>query len=463
MQTSRKWALTLASIASLMIALDLLVVTTALSTIRNDLGASIEDLQWTVTAYSLSFAALLMTGGALGDRFGRRRIFVVGLAIFVAASAGCALADSIGALIAARVIQGVGAALVIPVALALVSAAYPADERGKAIGILEGVTGLATIGGPVIGGAVAGGITWEAIFWINVPIGLAAIALALARLDESHGHDTALDLPGVALASGGALGVVWALVRGNAVGWGSLEVIAALLIGITLAIAFVAWELRASSPMLPMSFFRSRTFSSATAASFLMFATLYGSVFFIAQFMQVGLGYEPLDAGLLLVPWTATLFVVAPAAGALSDKVGERPLVVGGLVVQAIGLAAIAALAETDVPYWQLLLALVFTGIGASTVIPVVQTALIGAVDEADVGKASGANNFSQELGGAFGVAVLVAVFSAVGAYASADAFFDGFGAAIATGAGISLVGAAVALWLPGRRLAGSGHPHYSR
>jgi EmrB/QacA subfamily drug resistance transporter len=454
MQAKRKWALALASIASLMIALDLLVVTTALSTIRTDLGASIEDLQWTVTGYSLSFAALLMTGGALGDRFGRRRMFVVGLAIFVAASSACALAGSIGALIAARVAQGVGAALVIPVALALVSAAYPADERGKAIGILEGVTGLATIAGPVVGGAVSGGIAWEAIFWINVPIGLAAIALALTRLEESHGEDTALDLTGMALASGGALGVVWALVRGNAVGWGSVEVIAALCLGVLLTASFIAWELRARSPMLPMNFFRSRTFTSATAASFLMFATLYGAVFFITQFMQVGLGYEPLDAGLLLVPWTATLLVVAPAAGALSDRIGERPLVVGGLIVQAIGLAAIAIIAETDVPYWSLLIALVVTGIGASAVIPVVQSALIGSVEEVDVGKASGANNFSQELGGAFGVAVLVAVFSAAGAYSSADAFLDGFVPAVAGAAAISLIGATVALGLPGRRLA---------
>lgn len=451
MKSRSTWALALASIASLMIALDLLVVATALSTIRTDLGASIEDLQWTVTGYSLSFAALLMTGGALGDRFGRRRMFVVGLALFVAASAACALSGSIAALVAARVVQGAGAALVIPVALALVSAAYPAEERGKAIGILEGVTGLATIAGPVVGGAVAGGIAWEAIFWVNVPIGLAAIALSLTRLEESRGDDVALDLRGMVLATGGALCLVWALVRGNVEGWGSPEVVVCLLLGAGLVAAFIAWEHRARTPMLPMSFFRSRTFSSATAASFLMFATLYGGVFFITQLMQVGLGHGPLEAGLLLVPWTATLLVVAPAAGALGDKVGERPVVVAGLVVQAVGLASLALLAEPDLAYWKLALALVCTGIGASAVIPVVQSALIGSVSEANIGKASGANNFSQEIGGAFGVAALVAVFSAVGAYASAEAFIDGFIPAIAAGAGISLVGAAVALGLPSR------------
>jgi EmrB/QacA subfamily drug resistance transporter len=454
-----RWALVLASVASLMIALDLLVVATALSSIRSDLGVSSEDLQWTVTGYSLSFAALLLSGGALGDRFGRRRMFVVGLGVFVAASTACALAGSIGALIAARVIQGIGAALVIPVALALVSATYPADERGKAIGILEGVTGLATIGGPVIGGAVASGIAWQAIFWINVPIGLAAMALALVRLEESHGDDVALDLLGVVLASGGALGIVWALVRANVVGWESVETVATLVLGVALVAAFVAWELRTRAPMLPMRFFRSRTFSSATVASFLMFATLYGAVYFISQFMQVGLGYEPLEAGLLLVPWTATLLVVAPAAGALADRIGERPVVVAGLLIQAIGLASIALLAEPDLAYWPLLVAFVFTGVGASAVIPAVQSALIGSVDEADVGKASGANNFSQELGGAFGVAILVAVFSALGAYASSDEFVEGFAPAIATAAAISLFGAAAALGLPARSASRAQHP----
>ncbi len=392
-ESRQRWALILASVASVMIALDLLVVSTALNTIRTDLGASALELQWTVTGYSLGFAALLMTGAALGDRFGRRRMFAGGLGLFIAASAACALSGSIEALIAARVVQGVGAALVIPVALALVSAAFPAESRGKAIGILEGVTGLATIGGPIVGGAVAGGIGWEWIFWINVPIGLVAISLALTRLDESFGEDTALDFRGIALVTGGALGVVWGLVRGNTVGWGSVEIIATLTVGGALIAAFVAWELRAREPMLPMSFFRSRAFSAAAAASFFLFAALYGSVFFIAQFMQTGLGYGPLEAGLLLVPWTATLIVFAPIAGALGDRIGERPLVACGLAVNAAGLGAIALIAEPGLPYWQLLVALIVTGIGASVAIPVVQSALIGAVAPSAVGKASGANN----------------------------------------------------------------------
>ena len=447
----QRWTLALASAASLMVALDLLVVATALSTIRTDLGASVVELQWTVTGYGLSFAALLMTGAALGDRFGRRRMFVVGLALFVAASMACALSGSVGALVAARVVQGVGAALVVPVALALVSAAYPVESRGKAIGILEGVTGLATIAGPVVGGGLAGAIAWEWIFWVNVPIGLIAIVLALSRLDESFGEDTALDLGGLVLVTGGALGVLWGVVRGNTVEWGSIEVVVALTAGVILMGAFVAWELRAREPMLPMGFFRSRAFSAAVGASLLLFAALYGAVYFLAQFMQTGLGYEPLEAGLLLVPWTATLIVVAPLAGALGDKIGERPVIAGGLALNAAGLAAIALIADPGLGYWGLLAALVVTGVGASAAIPVVQAALVGAVSESQVGKASGANNMSQELGGAFGVALLVAVFSAAGGYSSAQGFTEGFALAMATCAALAFAGAIVAALLPRR------------
>ncbi|MGH2745183.1 MAG: DHA2 family efflux MFS transporter permease subunit [Thermoleophilaceae bacterium] len=442
----------LASVASLMIALDLLVVASALSTIRDDLGASVVELQWTVTGYSLSFAALLLTGAALGDRFGRRRMFAAGLGLFVAASAACALSGSVGVLIAARVVQGVGAALVIPVALALVTTAYPPENRGKAIGILEGITGLATIAGPIVGGAVAGGIGWEWIFWVNVPIGLAALVLALTRLEESFGPDAALDVRGLGLVTGGALGLVWGLVRGNTAGWGSLEVVGALAVGTLLVASFVGWELRAHQPMLPMRLFGSRAFSVAGAASLFLFAALYGSVFFLAQFMQTGLGYEPLEAGLLLVPWTATLIVIAPLAGALGDRVGERPLIVGGLALNAAGLGAIALIAAPGLTYGALLAALIVTGIGASAAIPVVQSALIGSVEPSDVGKASGANNMTQELGGAIGVAILVAVFTAAGGYASAEAFSDGFAPAIGACAALAFVGAIVATALPVQR-----------
>jgi EmrB/QacA subfamily drug resistance transporter len=445
------WVLALASVASLMVALDTLVVSTALTTIRLDLGASIEQLEWTVNAYNLTLAVLLLPAAALGDRFGRRRIFTAGLALFIAASAACALAPDAGSLIAARAVQGAGAALVITLALALVSAAFPAERRGSAIGILEGITGLAVVAGPVIGGAVTEGISWEWIFWLNVPIGLAAIPLALARIEESFGGDTALDIGGLALAAGGALGVVWGLVRGNTAGWDSLEVVGTLTLGAALLVAFVAWELLAREPMLPMRFFRSRAFSSGNAGVFLLFASLFGAVFFLAQFLQTGLGHGPLEAGLRLGPWTATLFVVAPLAGALADRVGERPLLVGGLALQAAGMAWIALIAEPGIAYGEMIAPLIVAGVGASMAIPPAASSVVGAVAQDEVGKAAGANSMLRELGGVFGIAILVAVFAGAGSYASAEAFSDGFAPAIAVSAALSLVGALAGLGLPGR------------
>jgi EmrB/QacA subfamily drug resistance transporter len=451
-QPGTGWVLALTSIASLMVALDTLVVSTALTTIRHDLGASIEELEWTVNSYNLSLAVLLLPAAALGDRFGRRRMFAAGLALFVATSAACALAPDVGWLIAFRAVQGAGAALVISLALAIVSAAFAPERRGAAIGILEGVTGLATIGGPVIGGAVSEGLSWEWIFWVNVPIGLVALPLALARIEESFGGDTGLDVSGLALVGGGALGVVWGLVRGNTAGWGSVEVVGALVAGAALLGAFVAWELHTREPMLPMRFFRSRAFSAGNAATFFLFASLFGAVFFFAQFLQTGLGHDPLEAGLRLVPWTATLFVVAPVAGALADRIGERPLVVGGLALQAAGMTWLALIAEPGLAFSEMLAPSIVAGVGASAAIPTSANAVVGAVGVEAVGKAAGANGMLRELGGVFGIAVAVAVFAGAGSYASAQAFSDGFAPAIGVAAGLSLAGALAGLALPARR-----------
>jgi EmrB/QacA subfamily drug resistance transporter len=444
--------LALASVASLMAALDTLVVSTALSTIRLDLHASIEELEWTVNAYNLSFAVLLMTAAAVGDRFGRRRMFAAGLALFVAASAACALSGTVELLIAARAVQGVGAALIMTLALALVSAAFPAERRGVAIGILEGLTGLAVACGPLVGGAVAEGLAWEWIFWLNVPIGLIAIPLVLGRLTESFGPDTGLDLRGLALITGGTLGVVWGLVRGNSAGWGSAEVITALLAGVLLIVGFVAWELRAREPMLPMRFFRSRAFSAGNAAIFFTFASLFGAVFFFAQFLQTGLGYGPLGAGLRLLPWTGMLLICAPIAGALADRIGERPFMAGGLALQAVGMAWIALIAEPGLAYGAMVAPLIVAGCGASMAIPAVQSSVVGSVDHAAIGKAAGTNSTMRELGGVFGIAVLVAVFAGAGSFASPASFADGFAPAIGVSAGLSLLGAIAGLGLPGRR-----------
>jgi len=437
-----------------MVALDALVVTTALSTIRVDLGASIEQLEWTVNAYNLSFAVLLMTAAAVGDRIGRRRMFAAGLGLFVAASAACALAPDVGWLIAARAVQGVGAAMITPVALALLSANFPAELRGKAMGMFAGITGLAVLGGPVVGGAIAQGAAWQWIFWLNVPIGLAAMPLVLRRIPESYGRRARLDLGGLALVTGAALGIVWGLVRGNQAGWGSVEVVGTLAAGAVLAAGFVAWELRAREPMLPMGFFRSRAFSAGNASVFLLLASLFGAAFFLAQFLQTSLGDGPLDTGLRLMPWTATLFIVAPIAGSLVNRVGERPLIVGGLLLQAIGMASIALMASPAMAYADMVPALVVAGTGVSMAIPATQSVVMGALAPTEAGKASGTYNMVRQLGGVFGIAILVAVFSGAGSYASPQAFTDGFGPALGVTAALALVGALTALGLPGRRSA---------
>lgn len=447
--TRRGWVLGVTSVASLMVALDLLVVSTALNTIRVDLGTSTELLQWTVTAYGLTFAALLMTGAALGDRFGRRRVFLLGLTVFAAASAACALAPSIGWLIGARAVQGAGAALVMPLAVALLSAAFPAAERGRALGVFEGLTGLATIAGPPVGGVVAQAFGWEWIFWINVPIALVTIMLVRARIEESHGPDSALDLRGLVLVTAGALGVVWGLVNGNALGWFSPAVLVPFVIGAASLIAFVRWENRSPAPMLPLRLFRSRAFAAGTVASFLVFGALYGSVFFLGQFLQSGLGHSPMEAGVRLIPWTACLLVVAPLAGTVADRFGDRLVLVVGLALDAIGFAVIALVASTTPSYGWLVVGLIVNGVGASMTIPVVQNVVMKSVQDELVGKAAGANSTTQELGGVFGVAILVAVFTAVGSFASPASVVDGVVVALAVCAALAALAFVAALFVP--------------
>jgi EmrB/QacA subfamily drug resistance transporter len=458
-KAATRWVVALTGIGSLMAALDTLVVSTALSTIRLDLGASVEQLEWTVNAYNLSFAVLLMTGAALGDRYGRRNLFAIGLGLFAASSAAAALAPDVGTLIAARALQGAGSALIVPLGLALLSAAFPPEKRGAAIGIFSAITGLAVASGPLVGGAVVEGISWEWIFWINVPIGLLAIPLVLTRMRESFGPDTSLDIRGLALVTGGALGVVWGLVRGNQAGWGSPEVIGALAAGALLVAAFVAWELRAREPMLPMRFFRSRAFSAGNAAIFFTFASLFGAVFFYAQLLQTGLGYGPLDAGLRLLPWTATFMTVAPIAGAMADRIGERPLMVSGLSLQALGMAWLALIVEPGMAYSEMLAPFIVAGVGVSMAIPAAQNSVVGSVAMEALGKAAGTNSMMRELGGVFGIAVAVTVFAGAGGYASVQAFTDGFTPAILVAAGLALAGAIAGLALPSRRPATAAAP----
>jgi EmrB/QacA subfamily drug resistance transporter len=446
-----RWVLALTAIASFMVALDALVVSTALSTIRTDLHTSMGQLEWTVNAYLLSFAVLMMTAAALGDRLGRRRLFSAGVALFAAASVVCALAPSVGWLIAGRAIQGVGAALVMPLGLALLGAAIAPERRGAAMAVYGSVTGFSVLCGPLLGGAVVQGISWPWIFWINVPIALALILLTRARLDESRGPNTTLDVPGVALVTGAVLGLVWGLVRANAVGWSSAEVVGALAIGAVLLAAFVACELRARAPMLPLHLFGSRAFSAGNAVAFFWSASFFGTLFFIAQFLQTALGYGPLAAGLRLMPWGVALFAVPLLAARLTARVGGRPIVAGGLALQAAGTAWIALVAEPRPGYLQVVMPLVVAGAGFAVAAPAIQSTVLGAVASQSIGRASGTLSTIRQLGGVFGIAVVAAVFASAGSYESPAAFGDGFVAAMAACAGLSLLGAFAALALPAR------------
>jgi EmrB/QacA subfamily drug resistance transporter len=450
------WAFVITSVALFMASLDNLVVTTALPSIRDHLHASLEGLQWTVNAYTLTFAVLLLTGATLGERYGRRRLFVIGLAVFTAGSAGAALAPGIGTLIAARAVQGVGAAILVPLTLTLLSAAVPPARRGLALGAWGAVGGLAIAIGPLVGGAVVEGASWQWIFWLNVPIGIALLPFAWARLTESRGSATRLDLPGVVLASLGLLGIVLGVVRGNDHGWTSMTVLPPIVVGALFVAAFLVWETRAPEPMLPLRLFRSRGFTMTNIASLLMFFGMFGSIFLLAQFLQTVQGYSPLQAGLRTLPWTAMPVIVAPIAGSLSDRIGGRPLLTAGLALQAIGLGWLAVMVSPTVPYSALVPAFIVSGIGMSLFFAPVANTVLGSVRREEEGIASGANNAIRELGGVFGIAVLGAVFSARGGYTSGAAFTSGLSAAVWVGAAAVAVATVAALLLPRLRRAPS-------
>jgi EmrB/QacA subfamily drug resistance transporter len=460
------WTLILTGAATFMAALDNLVVTTAIPVIREDLGGSLTDLEWVVNGYTLPFACLLLLGAALGDRFGRRRVFVLGIALFTVASAAAAMAGSTGELIAARAVQGAGAAILMPLSLTLISAAVPAERRGTAFGIWGAVQGLAVAGGPLVGGAITEHIAWEWIFWLNVPIGVALIPLARARLAESRGPNDRLDIPGTVLASGGLFGIVLSIVRGTEHGWTSGPVIAGFVIGAALLVAFVAWELRSANPMLPMRFFRSRAFSAINAASLLMFAGMFGSIFLLTQFLQLIQGYAPTEAGLRMLPWTAMPMVVAPIAGALTDRIGGRPIVATGMVLMAIGLGWMALINEPGVDYASQIPAFVISGTGMAMFFAPSGAMVMGSVREAEQGIASGVNNALREVGGALGVAVLASVFASQGGYESPRAFTDGLTPALWVGVSALLLAAVATLASPRRRAAVtaiSGHAQPER
>jgi len=447
----RAWTVALAGLGAFMAALDVVVVSTALPTLQHRLGASLATLEWTLNAYSLVFGALMLTGAALGDRFGRRRMYVLGLLTFVAGSAFAAMSSGAGMLIAARVVQGAGAAVLVPLTLTLISDAFPAEKRGAAIGIWGGITGLGVATGPVVGGAIVQGLSWQWIFWLNVPIGLGVAALSRLRLAESRGPRPQLDLAGMALAVAGLFALTWAPVRAPSVGWGSPEVAGSLAAGAALMAAFLTWELRARYPMLPLAYFGRRGFATANAVIFFQFMSVIGSLFFITQLFQLGMGYSPLQAGLRILVWMAMPMLVAPIAGALADKIGNRPFMVAGMAMQAIGLGWLAAAAGPGTGYGTLVAPLIIAGIGVSLCFPTVANLVTGSVPAADVGVAAGTNNALNALGGVFGVAIMAAVFAAHGSYATHATFIDGFRPAEWAAAGAAALGVIAAALAPAK------------
>jgi EmrB/QacA subfamily drug resistance transporter len=446
------WTLAITSIALFMVVLDNLVVSTALPVIRVDLGATIEQLEWTVNAYTLTFAAFLLTGAALGDRFGRRRTFAIGIGLFTAASAAAAVAPSVDALIVARAVQGLGAAMVMPLTLTILSAAFPPERRGVALGLWGAVGGIGVAAGPLIGGLVIEGISWQWIFWLNVPIGVALLPLVRARLPESHGPDKALDLPGLALATSGLLALVWGLINGNGHGWGSVEIVAALGAGAALVAAFVAWERRAAEPMLPLRLFVAGALAAGNAAALLMNFGMFGSLFLLTQFFQTAQGLSPLESALRVLPWTVMPMIAAPISGVLADRVGGRPLMVIGLALQALGLGWQAAVTTAGVGYGSLVLPFVVSGLGMGLFFAPLAHVVLGSVSPEQEGKASGANSAIREVGGVLGVAVLASLFSSTGSYATPETFVDGLGPAMTVGAAVVALGAVAALAVPARR-----------
>jgi EmrB/QacA subfamily drug resistance transporter len=445
------WVVILASIGAFITSLDVVVVSTALPALRAHLHAGLSDLEWTINGYNLAFACAMLTASALGDRYGKRSVYVAGLAVFVVSSTACALAGSTGVLVAARVVQGVGAAAVLPLSLSLVSDAFPVERRGAAIGIWGAITGLGVAAGPVLGGVIIQYLDWQWVFWINVPVGLVTILCCLLKVPQTYGDRPALDLPGLALAAAGLFALTWAPVRAPSIGWASGETIGALAVGAAMLAGFLLWERRARVPMIPLGYFRHRGFATANAVAFFLSFSLIGSLFMVAQMFQTGLGHDPLGAGIRMLVWNGMPLLVAPLAGTLSDRFGNRPFMLGGLLLQGGGLFWLGWVATPGVGYGSLIAPLVVSGIGISMVFPTVANAVVGSVPIASSGLAAGTNNTLRETGGVFGVAVLAAVFAARGGYESSAAFMHGFRVAEIVAAAVAGFGALVASLGPGR------------
>jgi EmrB/QacA subfamily drug resistance transporter len=426
-----RWVLGLTSTAYFMVVLDALVVITALPQMQRDLHADLASLQWTVNSYGIAFAAGIITAAALGDRFGRRRVFNLGLALFTLSSAACALAPGTSELIVARTAQGLGAAVVMPLSLTILTTAFPPARRGLIVGIYGGLAGLAIAAGPIVGGVVAERLDWHWIFWLNVPIGAVALALGSRLLPESHGAPERLDLVGVALVSAGVVALVWALVRADDIGWSSPQILVTLPAAGALLLGFVGWERRTAQPMVPLRLFRSATFAAGNLTTFLMSGATFSAAFLITQEFQFARGYSPISTGVRLLPFFGTPMLVSPIAGALSDRIGRRPIMLTGLALQAVGYAWVAARGSLATSWVEIVAGLLVAGVGISMALPTVPTAVLSSVSQQEMGKASGVNFMAQRFGAVFSIAVASAVFAAHGRLGSPASVTAGVRAAL--------------------------------
>ncbi len=442
-------AIIAASLPMFMATLDNLVVTSALPVIAKDLTATIEQLQWVVNAYTLTFATMMLMAVALGDRFGRRRIFIVGIVIFTVASALSALATEPWMLIAARAVQGVGAAALMPLSLTLLAGTVSERLRPAAIGIWGGIAGLGVALGPLIGGAVVQGWNWQAIFWLNVPLGIISVPLVLLALPNSFGERVRADVIGLLLAGLGLLGLVYGIVRGNPAGWDSVEVVASLTAGAILLVAFVIWETRTPSPLLPLRLFRDRSFTVANLVGITLSFGIFGSIFILIQFLQVVQGHTPLEAGVMTMPWTLAPMVVAPLTGLLSPRTGTRLPIFIGLVFLAGSMLWIASTLSASEPYSEMWPAFAIAGIGMGLVFAPSSTAVLANMAPDDHAKASGTNSTLREIGVALGVAVLTAVFTGAGGTLTPTGYVHAAIPAVFVGAGVLGLAAIISLALP--------------
>jgi EmrB/QacA subfamily drug resistance transporter len=442
----RRLTVLLTAGAYLLVTLDALVVVTALPSIHAELGGGAGNLPWIINAYALTFAAGIITAAALGDRLGRRRMYVGGLVLFSVASAACALAPSLDWLIACRAVQGLGAAIVMPLGLTLLTSSFPADRRGAVVGIWGGVAGLGVASGPLVGGAVTEGLDWHWVFWVNVPLGLAAAVAVRRILPETYGPRTRLDPLGMVTASGAMAALVFGVLRSPELGWGSAEVLGSLVLGVVLLAAFVGWQAVAPAPMVPLSIFRSPVFSAAALTQFLMAASIFATAYVTSQYFQVSRGDSPLGTGLRFLPWTMTPLLVAPVAGKLVDRIGARALAAPGLMMQAVGFVWLLHEAHTHAPYAAFVAPFVLAGVGISMALPAPSAAGLNAAPPALLGRAAGVLNTVQQIGQAAGVAVVTVVFEAHGSLATPSATLSGYEPALATAAGISVLGAVAAL-----------------